>query len=312
MLDVIIVNYNMKELLKESLNSIFKSDFKDFDVMVVDNASSDNSVEMIKKFKVKLIVNKENLGLAKALNQAIRQSNSKYIQIMHPDVLVSEDTFSKMIDFMEKNKDVAVLGCKVKHPDGKIFPSCHRFPRPSAFVLNILPIPRFIAQKFNIYGLFMRNMDFNKLQEVDIIASAFLLLRRNDFLFDENFTNWTLEWDLCYRIKKKYRIMYFPYTKVIHYESYVPKDKLKFSKEIEYKFKKGYIVADKVQKMLFLFYKKHYSWFDYHIFKFLSIINLLLKSFLKSFTIYKEDSKDRIYNYFKTIKVCLEDGYNKK
>ena len=236
---------------------------------------------------------------------------------MHPDVAVNKDTFSKMIEFMEKNKEVAALGCKVKHPDGKIFPSAHRSPRPRAFVLEMMPIPRSIARKFNIYGLFMRNIDFNKLHEVEIIASAFLLLRRDVLnetgLFDEDFTNWTSEWDLCYRIKQKnWKIIYYPGTEVIHYESYVPKNKLKFSKEIEYKFKKGYVVADKVQKMLFLFYKKHYPKYDYYIFKFLSISNLLLKSFLKSFTIFKEDSRSRIYNYFKTIKVCLEDGYNKK
>ena len=188
MLDIIIVNYNMKELLEESLNSIFNSDFKDFKVTVVDNSSSDRSIEMIKKFKVKLIANKENLGLTKAINQAIKLSKNKYIQIMHPDVIVDKNTFSKMIEFMEENKDVAALGCKVKRPDGRVFPSAHRFPRPRAFVLDVLLIPKFIAQRFNVYGLFMRNMDFDKLQEVDIIASAFLLLRRTRPQAGQEFT----------------------------------------------------------------------------------------------------------------------------
>jgi len=237
--------------------------FTDFNVVVVDNASQDGSAAFIaQRFpKVRLVRNKTNRGLTKALNQAIALGNAPYIQIMHPDVVVRKDTFSQMIPFMETHHNVAALGCKVKHPTGKIFPSAHRFPRPTAFVLDVLHLPKGMARRFHLYGLFMRQMNFNKLQEVDIVASAFLLLRRHAFaeagMFDERFTNWTSEWDLCYRLKEQgWRIVYYPGTEVVHYESYLPVGRMKFTKEIEYKFKRGYVVADKVQQMLFLFYRK--------------------------------------------------------
>ncbi|HLD05938.1 MAG TPA: glycosyltransferase family 2 protein [Candidatus Nanoarchaeia archaeon] len=314
--DVVIVNYNMGELLQECLDSVSR-DRQDKEIIVVDNASSDQSVEMVRKRfpAVKLIASRENLGLAKGLNTAIRRGRGKYIQVMHPDVVIARDTLGQMVRFMESHPDAAAAGCRVRHPDGRAFPSAHRFPKPTAFILDVLPIPASLARRHGWHGLFMRNMDFSHEQEVDIIAAAFLMLRRSALkkagLFDEAFTNWTGEWDLCYRLKQAgWKVMYSPDAEVVHYESYVPAGKMAFRKEIAYKFKKGYVVADKVQRMLFLFYRKHLSRLDFEWFRLLSMGNLVMKSIIRSATFFREDSRSRIVNYLKTIRVCLDERYH--
>lgn len=244
-LSIIIVNYNMKQLLEECLNSIFKSNV-DFKVYVVDNDSSDNSVKMIKnKFPyVSLIQSKKNIGMAKAINKALKLIKTKFVLIMHPDVVVEENTISEMVKFMS---DADIAGCKLVYPNGKRFLSCHRFPMIKRIIYENIPL-RFLP------GLYMKDFSYNKVKEVDIIASAFFMFRRKLIdsvgYFDENFTNWAAEWDFCYRAKC--RKLFNPNVKAIHYEG-----QSKITKGIEYK-KYAYLKADEQLKSLFLFYKKHY------------------------------------------------------
>ena len=89
------------------------------EIFVVDNLSVDGSVEMVKsKFpSVKLIENKTNLGFSKANNQAIRLSSSEYVLLLNPDTVVKEDTFIKILEFMDLHPEAGGLG--VKMVDGK-------------------------------------------------------------------------------------------------------------------------------------------------------------------------------------------------
>ncbi len=243
-LSVIIVNYNMKELLEECLNAIFKNNI-DFKVIVVDNDSNDGSVKMIKnKFPyVSLIENKKNIGMAKSINKALNLVKTEFVLVIHPDTIVMENTIAKMIEFM---KEADIAGCRLVYPDGKRFLSCHRFPTIKSLVYENLAFGP---------GVYMRDFNYNKIKKVDIIASAFFMFRRNLIdkigLFDEEFTNWASEWDFCYRAKS-FRKMFNPDVKAVHYEG-----QSKVNKEMEYK-RYAYVKADEQLKSLFLFYKKHY------------------------------------------------------
>ncbi len=99
-LSIIIVNYNVKEFLQNLLHSIDQASLNiSHEIIIVDNASDDGSVELIRdKFpSVKLIANTENFGFGKANNQALEIANGKYLLLINPDTIVSEDTFDKLI-----------------------------------------------------------------------------------------------------------------------------------------------------------------------------------------------------------------------
>jgi len=248
MLSIIIINYNMKDMLEDSLSSIFKNNV-DFRVIVFDNNSSDNSVKMLKnKFPyVKLIESKKNIGMAKAINRILRLIKTELVLIMHPDTIVKENTLSEMVKFMEK-ADIA--GCRLVYPNGKLFLSCHRFPLIKRIIYEKIPFFR----KF-LPGLYMRDFNYSEIRKVDIIASAFFMFRKELIdkigYFDEDFTNWVSEWDFCYRAKN-YRKMFNPDVEAVHYEG-----QSKITKGMEYK-RYAYAKADIQLKALFFFYKKHY------------------------------------------------------
>jgi GT2 family glycosyltransferase len=226
-LSIIIVNYNVKEFLQNLLHSIDKaSQNLSSEIIVVDNASDDGSVElMISKFpSVKLIENKTNLGFGKANNQALKIAEGKYFLLINPDAVVREDTFKKMIEFLEEHKDAGLAGCKILNPDGSLQLACRRsFPGPwTSFckvtgLSNLFPNSKMFA-RYNLTYL-----DENQTYEVDAISGSFMMLKKEVYEkvggFDEQFFMYGEDLDLCYRIQKAdYKVFYVHTTQVIHYK----------------------------------------------------------------------------------------------
>ena len=133
-ISIIIVNYNVKEFIKQAIISIKKACEKlEYEIFIVDNASTDGSQNLISdKFpEVHLITNSDNRGFAAANNQAIRKAAGEYILLIKPDTIVQEDTFSVIIDFFKKNPQCGMVGCKILNPDGSLQLACRRsFPTP--------------------------------------------------------------------------------------------------------------------------------------------------------------------------------------
>ena len=226
-LSVVIVNYNVKHFLEQCLVSVRKA-VRDIDaeIVVVDNSSVDGSVRMLKeKFpEVKLIDNKQNLGFSKANNQAIRQTEAEYVLLLNPDTVVEDDTLTKVVQFMDDHPDAGGLGVKMVDGTGKFLPESKRG----------LPTPETSFYKmFGISGLFPRSkrfaryhlgyLDENEIHEVEILAGAFMLLRKSLLdeigLLDETFFMYGEDIDLSYRILKAgYKNYYYPKTRIIHYK----------------------------------------------------------------------------------------------
>lgn len=226
-LSIIIVNYNVKEYLKNLLHSIKKaSQNLATEIIVIDNASDDGSVEMLReKFpEVKLIANEKNLGFGKANNIGFKEANGKYILLINPDTLVAEDTFIKLIEFFETHPDAGMVGCKILNPDGTLQLACRRsFPGPwTSFtkvtgLSSLFPKSRLFA-KYNLTYL-----DENQTYEVDAISGSFMMIRKEVYEkvggFDEQFFMYGEDLDLCYRIQKAgYKIYYVHTTQIIHYK----------------------------------------------------------------------------------------------
>lgn len=118
---IIIPNLNGKELLQICLPSVFAQRFSDFEVVVVDNGSTDGSAEYLRKNfpKVTIIENSKNLGFAAAVNQAIAKSKSKYIVLLNNDTKVEIDWLLNLANSAKKHPQAASVASKIISFDGK-------------------------------------------------------------------------------------------------------------------------------------------------------------------------------------------------
>ncbi len=226
-LSVVIVNYNVKHFLEQCLISVKKAmEMAEGEIFVVDNSSVDGSVEMLReKFPaVHLIVNKKNLGFAKANNQAIRRAKGEYILLLNPDTVVEDDTFGKVVAFMDAHPDAGGLGVKMVDGSGKFLPESKRgLPTPATAFYKIFGFSALFphSKRFSKYHLGF--LDENETHKVDILAGAFMLLRKSVLdktgLLDEAFFMYGEDIDLSYRITQAgYNNYYFSETRIIHYK----------------------------------------------------------------------------------------------
>lgn len=226
-ISIIIVNYNVKEFVKNLLYSLQKA-LQNYtsEIIIIDNASSDGSASDIEeKFDyVKVIANKENIGFGKANNQGLEIANGKYIALLNPDTIVREDTFSKLIEFMQTNKNAGMTTCKVLNPDGTLQLACRRsFPGPWVSFTKITGLSK-VFPKSKIFSKYnLTYLDENLTNEVDAISGSFMFFTKEVYQkvggFDPQFFMYGEDLDLCYRIQLAgYKVFYVPETEIIHYK----------------------------------------------------------------------------------------------
>lgn len=226
-LSVVIVNYNVEFFLEQCLNSVFKSlTHVSGEVFVVDNNSIDGSVEMVKtRFpQVILIENKENAGFSKANNQALKIAKGEYHLLLNPDTIVEEDTFEKVVRFMDEHPDAGGLGVRMIDGRGNFLPESKRgLPTPRDAFYKIFGLSRLFpkSRKFGRYHLSYLSPD--ETHEIEILSGAFMLMRKSVLdkvgLLDEAFFMYGEDIDLSYRIVLGgYKNYYYPGTRIIHYK----------------------------------------------------------------------------------------------
>ena len=221
----LIVNWNTRDLLHRCLSSLYRSDPRaNMEIIVVDNSSGDGSGEMVaKEFPgVTLIKNKENLGFARACNQAIRRARGNFLLLLNSDAEVCNGSLDTMVSFMEKNQSVAAAGCKLLNSDGSLQRShWDRFPSVrDAFTENLylyrMPIGRKPAPAAAPSAL------ENSAIDVAHLLGACVIIRKEALadvgLFDEDYFMYLEETDWFYRARAKgWRVCYVPSAEVIHH-----------------------------------------------------------------------------------------------
>ncbi|MDX5321196.1 MAG: glycosyltransferase family 2 protein, partial [Bacteroidota bacterium] len=254
-ISVIIVNYNVEHFLEQALLSVRKALKQvEGEVWVVDNRSVDGSVDMVrKKFpEVHLIANDHNPGFAVANNQAIVQSKGRYVLLLNPDTVVEEDTFRKIVDFMDAHPDAGGLGVKMIDGKGEFLPESKRgLPTPQVAFYKMFGLSK-LFPKSKIFGRYhLGFLSNDQVHEVDVLAGAFMLLRKETLdkigLLDETFFMYGEDIDLSYRITQGgYKNYYFPDTTIIHYKG-----------ESTKKTSVNYVFV--FYRAMVIFAKKHYS-----------------------------------------------------
>ena len=225
-LSVIILNFNVRYFLEQCLFSVQRAlDGIDAEIIVIDNASSDDSCDMVKaKFpQVTLIENTTNFGFPKGNNLGVAQAKGDYVCILNPDTVVAEDTFVKILNahLPMPNSQRGIIGCKLIDGSGKFLPESKRgIPTPWVAFTKMFGLYK-ISNAFGAY--YAQHLTENESGKVDILVGAFMLMPRKLYLevggFDEDCFMYSDDIDLSYMVLKSGKSnYYFHETSVIHYK----------------------------------------------------------------------------------------------
>jgi N-acetylglucosaminyl-diphospho-decaprenol L-rhamnosyltransferase len=252
-LDIVIVSYRSREMLRNCLSSLRShSPARAARVWVVDNASRDGTVEMVRSEfpEVELIASDENLGFSKANNLAIRRGSAAYVLALNPDTIMVENALDQMLALMELNPSIGIAGCRLELEDGTFDHAARRsFPTPLGALAHFMGIGR--SRKAPA-SLAQYRAPATESGPVDAVNGAFMLMRRSALdevgLFDEGYWMYMEDLDLCYRLKRVgWLTWYDPSVKIVHIKAGTSG---KYRKpRLNYAFHYG----------MFRFYRKHYA-----------------------------------------------------
>ncbi len=217
-LSIVIVNFNTRELLRARLHALSGR------IIVVDNASTDGSQEMVKKEfpNIDLVRNQRNVGFAKANNQGIQRAKSTYVLLLNTDCEASPQAIRDAVNHLEYHPDVGAVTCRLVLEDGITDPACHRgFPTPWASLTYFIGLEKLFPTS-RVFGQYHQGYKpMGETHDVDCISGAFFLVRREVInkvgLLDEAFFMYGEDIDWCYRIRKAgWKIRFYPHVVIIH------------------------------------------------------------------------------------------------
>lgn len=221
LISVILVSYNTAKMTIDALDTLFASETTfNTEVVIIDNASSDDSVSLIKQHypDITLIENQKNVGFGRANNQALDVIKGDYVLLLNTDAFVAKDTLQKTVDYMENNPKCGLLGVRLIGRDGDLQPSCRFFPTPFNIFAQRIGLNRLFP---NINVVDNVDTDHNVTQACDWVPGCYYLLRKEVVdtvgLFDPLYFLYSEEVDHCYAIKKAgWEVMYYADTNVVH------------------------------------------------------------------------------------------------
>jgi N-acetylglucosaminyl-diphospho-decaprenol L-rhamnosyltransferase len=258
-LSIIVVSWNVRDLLRSCLKSVRerlssgKGRALSSQVVVVDNASGDGSVEMIRATfpEVELIVNDRNVGFTKGNNQGIAFSDGRYVLLLNPDTEVVGDALGEMVAYMDDHSATGALGPQLLYADGRVQSSRRRFPGLRTAYVESTFLQSWFARSEILEQYYVLDQPDDETQAVDWVVGACLLMRRKTLdevgPLDESFFMYSEELDWCYRAKQQgWDVVYFPTAQVVHHagkssEQVLPVRHIQF------------------QRSKVLFFKKHHS-----------------------------------------------------
>ena len=244
-ISIVIVSYNVRRYLDQCLESVQKAlEGIEAEIFVVDNDSKDDTLKVLpdKYPWVTFIANDENVGFARANNQAIRQSTGQYVLLLNPDTTVGEHTLREALSFMDSHPNAGGAGVMMHNEDGTRAPESRRaIPTPWVSAMKMLGFTR---------RYYMSDLPWDEPCQIEVISGAFCLLRKTALdktgLLDENFFMYGEDIDLSYRLLKGgYENWYLPLP-ITHFKG-------KSTRKTDYRYVHVFYQA------MLIFFRKHYS-----------------------------------------------------
>lgn len=227
-LSIIIVNYNTCQLLDDCLASLQAADTPPggFEVIVVDNASHDDSVQMVRQKypSVKCVASPENLGFSAGNNRGLAEADGDFVLFLNSDTQVAADALTRPLAYLTDHPNVGALTVRLVYPDGRRDPDNHRgFPTPWNAFCHFSGLSQLFPHDPCFNGYFQSYANFSQTHTVDVIAGSYMLMPMMLCLelgcWDEDYFFYGEDIDFCYRIRQAgYDIVYYPHVEVLHYK----------------------------------------------------------------------------------------------
>jgi GT2 family glycosyltransferase len=213
---IIILNWNGRELLQECLNSVIKTEYKPIEIVVVDNGSTDDSVEFVRKdYKtVTILENGENLGYSEGNNRGIAIANGKYVVTLNNDIIVEKDWLNKPIIYLDNDMKIGAIGCRqMNYYNRSVVDSYFHY-----------PVQELTLARLGYGELYKEDSPFSVPGYVISPNGGSAIYRKDIFIkiigFDSNFFAYNDETDLCMRIfLNGWKCVYAPQAVVYHKDS---------------------------------------------------------------------------------------------
>jgi N-acetylglucosaminyl-diphospho-decaprenol L-rhamnosyltransferase len=224
---IVIVNWNVRDLLRQCLQSVYDAGglrAEQLQVIVVDNASADGSVEMVRaEFpQVELVANADNLGFGKANNQALPMCRGRHVVLLNPDTKVLDRAIARMAEMMDAEPEIAVLGCRLLNGDGTLQRwTGGAYPRLANLLNHYFFLDRLLPSSMRPMPLYLDH-DVNRDIEVDWLCGACMVMRTAELdgkLFNPDYFMYGEDMELCHRLKQAGgKVVYTPRVSIIHYQ----------------------------------------------------------------------------------------------
>jgi len=288
---IVILNFNTKNLLKNCIDSIKKSTHIPYEIIVVDNGSTDGSVKMLEQdYKsVILIRNKKNLGFAAGNNKARSKVRGKFVLFLNSDTIIEGTSIDKSISYFEKTNNTGALTVKQVLPTGKIDKDSRRsFPTPWVALTHFSRLDRLFPKSKLFSRYWYGYLSANKIHNIDVLQGAYFLTTKKILdkvgWFSEDYFLDGEDIDLSWKIKQLgYCLVYYPKVKIIHLKGATKKK----NKRLTFKDKRErqrYVLAG-IEAMQ-IFYKK-YLWEKYPIYiNYLILLAINLLKILRLIRLY--------------------------
>ena len=294
-LSIVIPSYNTEKMLKECIRSIYRQTTAlQYEVIVIDNASDYNIKKQVqqlrqnfKRINLTLLVNKKNLGFAKACNQGQKRAKGELILFLNSDTIIIDKSLQKAVNILDSDKKISILGCQLRNPDTTIQPSAGFFPklRQIIFMMLFLDDIPFIKKIIRPYHQNSK-IFYEHSHEVDWVTGAFFLCRKEVIKkingFDEDYFMYAEEIDFCFRAKKAgFRVFYTPQASILHYKEASPRPVSRKAILAEF-------------KGLKIYFKKHKPAWEFPFLRLFLKIGALLRVFVFGI-LYTDENKKKIY-----------------
>ncbi len=216
------VEYKSKPIIKQCLDSLKKTSYRNYSVLVTDDLSTDNSVNYIKKNYpyVKIIKRASNSGYTENANTGLRyfikNKHFDYALLLDSDtIIIYKNWLKELINLAVKEKDAGIVGCNLVYPDGNTQGNVTRFK--DRFSLRIIG-------KNEVH-----KSEYNSIRDAQIVPGAMHLIKRSTLekigFLDCNFVNGYNDEDYCLRVKKSgLRVLYNGKVKVTHLQNFTIKN----------------------------------------------------------------------------------------
>ena len=275
-LSICILTLNARDYLRACLLSIQANTNVTYEIIVVDNGSTDGTPEMLTaEFpSIQVIQNPENLGYTYPNNQAIRVSQGRFVALLNPDTLVLENSLDQLCDFLATHPDVGIVGPKVLNPDGTMQLPCRRGDaRPWAVISYFTGLSKLFPQKPFYNRYLLTHLDENQTYPVDGVSGSCMLIRREVIeqigYLDESFFAYQEDADYCLRARQAdWQVCYYPVAKITHFGGQGGSRVQPYRSIVAW------------HKSYFLYYRKHFARDYFFLFNWLYYLAMFLKFLL--------------------------------